>query len=85
MEATRRRSHCLYAGSRYLHESDARGIVEADMNELPTDALVMVSRARISAGNVMRMSQGGRPDQGGEYVFVMETTHENSTVQMVPK
>jgi hypothetical protein len=36
-----------------LHESDARGIVDADMNELPADAVVTVNRARISAGDAM--------------------------------
>ena len=36
-----------------LHERDPRGIVDADMDELPTDAVVTVDRARISPGDAV--------------------------------
>jgi hypothetical protein len=36
-----------------LHERDPRGIVDADMDALPTDAVVTVNRARISPGDTM--------------------------------
>jgi len=36
-----------------LHERDPRGIVDADMDELPTDAVVTVDRARVSPGNAV--------------------------------
>src|SRR5262245_35824451 len=36
-----------------LHESDARGIVDADMHVFPADAQVTVDGARISAGDAM--------------------------------
>src|SRR6266446_1241613 len=37
----------------HLHERDPRGIVDADMDELPTDAVVTVDRARISPGDAV--------------------------------
>jgi hypothetical protein len=36
-----------------LHERDPRGIVDADVDELPTDAVVTVDRARISPGDAV--------------------------------
>ena len=36
-----------------LHERDPRGIVDADMDELPTDAVVTVDRAGISPGDAV--------------------------------
>src|SRR5262249_61015918 len=39
--------------SQDLHECDPRGIVDADMDELPTDAVVTVNRARISPGDTV--------------------------------
>ena len=36
-----------------LHERDPRGIIDADMDKLPTDALVPVDRAGISSGDAM--------------------------------
>ena len=36
-----------------LDESDARGIVDADMDELPADAEMAVDRARISPGDAV--------------------------------
>ena len=42
-----------------LHESDARGIVDADMDELPTDTVVTVDHARLSSGDAM--SHGADP------------------------
>jgi hypothetical protein len=37
----------------HLHERDPRGIVDADMDELPTDAVVTVDPARISPGDAV--------------------------------
>src|SRR5208283_3246838 len=37
----------------YLHERDPRSIVDADMDELPTDAVVTVDGARISSGDAV--------------------------------
>jgi len=39
--------------SSVLHERDPRSIVDADMDELPTDAVVTVDGARISSGDVV--------------------------------
>jgi hypothetical protein len=36
-----------------LHESDTRGIINADVDELPPDAVVTVNRTRISASDAM--------------------------------
>ena len=36
-----------------LNEGDPRGIVDADMDELPTDTVVTIDRARISPGDAM--------------------------------
>ena len=36
-----------------LNESDARSIVDADMDELPTDTVVTIHRARMSPGNAV--------------------------------
>ena len=47
----RQRSPC--ADRPDLHERDPRGIVDADMDELPTDAVVTVDRARISPGDAV--------------------------------
>jgi hypothetical protein len=46
---------------RYLNERDARSIVDADMDELPTDTVVTIDRARMSSGNaVPNVSRYGR-------------------------
>ena len=37
----------------HLHEGDARGIIDAHMNELPTDAVMTVDRAGISPSDAM--------------------------------
>lgn len=39
--------------SQNLHERDPRGIIDADMDELPTDAVMTVDRARISPGDAV--------------------------------
>jgi hypothetical protein len=36
-----------------LHEGDARGIVDADMDELPPDPAVTINRSRISSGDTV--------------------------------
>ncbi len=36
-----------------LDESDARGIVDTDVNELPADAEMTVDRARMSSGDAV--------------------------------
>src|SRR6516162_8105883 len=36
-----------------LHEGDARSIIDADVDELPTDAMMAIDRARIATGDAM--------------------------------
>src|SRR6516162_7684132 len=36
-----------------LHEGDARSIIDADVDELPTDAMMAIDRATIATGDAM--------------------------------
>jgi hypothetical protein len=36
-----------------LHESDARGVINRDMDELPTDAMMAIDCAGIASGDAM--------------------------------
>jgi hypothetical protein len=44
---------CLRWSGSTLHEGDPRGIVDADMNEIPIDAMVTVDHAKLSSRDVM--------------------------------